>query len=151
MRANISFTLSRLNADDDRVLSMTFGRPPMIAKSLADAVPLPETNDFEGGELQLNNQQSKMAFFVESLRLYNIMNDILLELYTSFEESSTKDQHSKNNQQSDYESIDMATILKFDHDLMQWGRSLPPHLRISSPESAENITVQMQSVVCRAR
>lgn len=130
---------------------MTFGRPTMIAKSLADAVPLPETNNLGNQELQLNNQPSKVAFFVESLRLYNIMNDILLELYMRSESNSAKDQHSRDTEQSDYESIELVTILKLDHDLMQWGRSLPLHLRISSPESAENTIIQMQSVVCRAR
>ena len=135
---------------------MTFGRPAMISKSHADAIPLPETNDTKflsvaQPELPFNYQPSSIAFFVESLRLYDIMNDILLELYTNTEYTTAKDQHGVAAQQTDHEPTDLRTILKLDQALMQWGRSLPPHLRISSLESMENVTFQMQSIVCRAR
>ena len=149
-----SSTIFIVCADECRVLSMTFGRPAMISKSLADAVPLPETNDENSPDntdqgLQPNNQPSRMAFFVESLRLYDIMNDVLLELYTR--ENNIKGRQDTASHRSDYDSVDLATILKLDRALMLWGQSLPPHLRISSPESAQNVTFQMQSIVCRAR
>jgi hypothetical protein len=128
----------------------------MISKSHADAIPLPETADtgflsVAQPELPSNHQPSRIAFFVESLRLYDIMNDILMELYTNTENTTAKDQPGVAAQQTDHESTDLTTILKLDQALMLWGRSLPPHLRISSLESMENVTFQMQSIVCRAR
>jgi hypothetical protein len=128
----------------------------MISKSHADAIPLPETADtgflsVVQPELPSNHQPSRIAFFVESLRLYDIMNDILMELYTNTENTTAKDQPGVAAQQTDHESTDLTTILKLDQALMLWGRSLPPHLRISSLESMENVTFQMQSIVCRAR
>ena len=132
---------------------MTFGRPAMISKSHVDAIPLPETNDTDhhAAVLQQWNQPSRMSFFVESLRLYDIMNDILVELYINAENSVDKKQHGTAFQQQSIESVDLTTILKLDQALMMWGRSLPPHLRISSAESIGSTTFQVQSIVCRAR
>lgn len=129
---------------------MTFGRPAMIAKSFANAVPLPEseTPDSVGSDEQQQNQPSRIAFFVESLRLYDIMNDILIELYTNHDHGSSGDAVTR---QSDDNFLNLETILRLDQSLMLWGRSLPPYLRISSFESAQNTTCQMQSIVCRAR
>ena len=131
---------------------MTFGRPAMISRSLADAVPLPSMVIPE--YLPLDNPPgmspsppvSMIAFFVVSVKLYNIINDILLELYTGNDQARSKDQHSLTS-----ESFDLDTVLKLDRALMIWGQTLPTHLRISSPESLENEIFQRQSVVCRAR
>ncbi|KAE9376680.1 hypothetical protein N431DRAFT_400970 [Stipitochalara longipes BDJ] len=141
----------------DRVLSMTFGRPAMISKSLANAVPLPAIIEPENFSYQTNltslqagTPTSMMAFFVHSLQLYSIINDILLQLYMADDQGKQKDPHGPAPEQS-YQSFDMAAILKLDNDLMMWGRSLPPHLRVSCTQSSENRILWRQAVVCRAR
>jgi hypothetical protein len=104
----------------------------MISKSHADAIPLPETADTWFLSVVQPELPSRIAFFVESLRLYDIMNDILMELYTNTENTTAKDQPGVAAQQTDHESTDLTTILKLDQALMLWGRSLPPHL-LSNP------------------
>jgi hypothetical protein len=136
---------------------MTFGRPAMISKSLADAVPLPAIIEPENlsyhtslNSFQLGTSTSMIAFFVHSLQLYNIINDILLELYMEDDQGEQKDLHGFAPEQS-YQSFDMAAILKYDGDLMMWGRTLPPHLCVSHTESSENKIFWRQAIVCRAR
>jgi hypothetical protein len=129
----------------------------MISKSLADAVPLPAMIEPESPSYPTNltssqpgTQTAMIAFFVHSLQLYNIINDILLELYMAGDQSEQKDPHAFSPEQS-YQSFDMAAILKLDGDLMTWGRTLPPHLCVSRAESSENKISWRQAIVCRAR
>ena len=129
----------------------------MISKSLADAVPLPAISEPESLTYQTNSASSQpgastsmIAFFVHSLRLYSIINDILLELYMANDQGELKERRGSTPEQS-YQSFDMAAILKLDSDLMTWGRTLPPHLRVSRTESSENTIFWRQAVVCRAR
>jgi hypothetical protein len=136
---------------------MTFGRPAMISKSLADAVPLPTIIEPESLSYQTDFTSSRpetstsiMAFFVHSLQLYSIINDILLELYIADDQGKQKNPHGSTPEQS-YQPFDMAAILKLDSDLMMWGRTLPPYLRVSCTESSENRIFWRQAVVCRAR
>jgi hypothetical protein len=139
----------------DRVLSMTFGRPAMISKSLSDAVPLPTAIDDEficngvyGPNRQPDGQPSMMAFYVKNLHLYAIINDILLALYVGQDNRKNDNQHSLFNQA---ESSDITRVFEIDQALMTWGQTLPLHLRISSLESSRNSTFFRQAVVCRAR
>ncbi|KAI9879911.1 MAG: hypothetical protein M1830_006578 [Pleopsidium flavum] len=139
----------------DRVLSMTFGRPAMITKSSAFTVPLPAMIDDEflshqpGIEVaQPANRPSMMAFFVKTLQLYEIINDLLLALYMGRDENGHKDQYDFFFGQSD--SGDIATVYELDRALMTWGQTLPLHLRLSSPESSRNNTFMRQAIVLRA-
>ncbi|KAH8814897.1 fungal-specific transcription factor domain protein [Xylogone sp. PMI_703] len=141
----------------DRVLSMTFGRPAMISKSLADTVPFPAMIDPEylpeeasTPGVQPPGRPPMIAFFVKSLHLYEIINDILLELYMNDDQNETKDPDGFPLYKP-YESLDLAAILKLDRALMSWGRNLPPHLKLSCPECMSNGMVYRQAVVCRAR
>lgn len=135
---------------------MTFGRPAMISKSLSDAVPLPTMTDDEllnGHVSTLNtqaaDQPSMMAFFVKSLHLYGIINDILLALYQGHQEAAQKDIHSSLFHQA--ETGDIARVFRLDQALMKWAQSLPLHLRLSSLDSAQNDLFLRQAVVCRSR
>jgi hypothetical protein len=135
---------------------MTFGRPAMISKSLSDEVPLPAMIDDEflgrqadGADRQPEDRPSMMAFFVKSLHLYSIINDILLALYMGHDDTAHKDNH--NSLFHKTESSDVARVFQLDQALMTWGQTLPPHLRLSSLESAQNNTLYRQAVVCRAR
>jgi hypothetical protein len=135
---------------------MTFGRPAMISKSLSDTVPLPAITDDEllNGHVstlntQTDDQPSIMVFFVKSLHLYGIINDILLALYQGHQEAAQKEVHSSLFHQA--ETGDIVRVFRLDQALMKWGRSLPLHLRLSSLDSAQNVSFLRQAVVCRAR
>jgi hypothetical protein len=90
-----------------------------------------------------------IAFFVKSLHLYSIINDILLALYMGHDDATQKDSY--NSLFHKMESSDVARVFQLDQALMIWGQILPPHLRLSSLESAQNNTLYRQAVVCRAR
>lgn len=132
---------------------MTFGRPAMIAKTLADSVPLPAMidddylpSDSSSPSVQPDNTPSAMAFFVKSLNIYDIVNDILAALY---EDESQKDQFGLFSFAAESSNIDM--VFRLDRALMNWGRTLPPHLRISSYESFANPLFKRQAIICRSR
>jgi hypothetical protein len=134
---------------------MTFGRPAMISKSLSDAVPLPAMIDDEylsrqadTVDTQPEGRPSMTAFYVSTLHLYAIINDILLALYMGHDEKQ-KNKNSSLFHQA--ESNDVARVFELDQALMNWGQTLPLHLRLSSPESSQNNMIYRQAVVCRAR
>ncbi|KAL4936435.1 hypothetical protein BDV06DRAFT_233421 [Aspergillus oleicola] len=140
----------------DRVISMTFGRPAMISKASCGSVPLPETIDEEyytsadGTDVtQPTGRPSIMAFYAKSLELYEILNDILLNLYQPLPEEGADDIHDS------YFTIgsnkDELTIFELDRALTKWTRSLPAHLRGESDPSPNGIIFYRQSVVLRAR
>ncbi|PWY62062.1 hypothetical protein BO83DRAFT_373171 [Aspergillus eucalypticola CBS 122712] len=140
----------------DRVISMTFGRPAMIAKASCGSVPLPATVDEEyipavsGSEVtQPADRPSVMAFYAKSLELYEILNDILLSLY-----SPTTDESPENiydyyfNKEANQGE---RTIFELDRALTKWSRSLPSHLRGESHLGGGYTVFYHQSVVLRAR
>lgn len=135
---------------------MTFGRPAMISKSLSDAVPLPAMIDDDylpldstTPALQPGSIPSTIAFFVRSLNIYDIVNDILATLYNVGEDEGQKDQFGLFTCGPDPSTIDM--VFRLDRALMDWGRTLPPHLRISSYESFANPLFKRQAIICRSR
>ncbi|XRM42332.1 hypothetical protein ABZX51_005556 [Aspergillus tubingensis] len=140
----------------DRVISMTFGRPAMISKASCGSVPLPATVDEEyipavsGSEVtQPADRPSVMAFYAKSLELYEILNDILLSLY-----SPTTDESPENiydyyfNKEANQGE---RTIFELDRALTKWSRSLPSHLRGESHLGGGYTVFYHQSVVLRAR
>lgn len=77
----------------DRSLAMTHGRPAMITSQAAAAVPYPSAhldphtcNCFDGSESVTDTSpdtinQASCHFFIEALKLYEVMNEIWLTLY----------------------------------------------------------------------
>ncbi|KAL4933264.1 transcription factor domain-containing protein [Aspergillus undulatus] len=140
----------------DRIISMTFGRPAMISKASYASVPLPATIDEEyiasasGTEVaQPGGQPSIMAFYTKSLELYEIMNDVLLSLYTPVPEESFDDAYNFyfNGKATGGE----LTIFELDRALTRWCRSLPSHLRGEIASVSGSAVFYRQSVVLRAR
>ncbi|KAL4793685.1 C6 transcription factor [Aspergillus venezuelensis] len=140
----------------DRVISMTFGRPAMISKASYASVPLPDTIDEEyyasangTDAIQPAGQPSIMAFYAKSLELYEILNDILLNLYQPITDDNSDDVHDL------YFTIgsnkDELAIFELDRALTRWTRSLPAHLRGVSDPSPNAEIFYRQSVVLRAR
>jgi hypothetical protein len=113
---------------------MTFGRPTTIPTSFYSTVPLPSAidDDFldtqeEGSAVRPDGQPCLMAFYPAQLHFYEIINDILLNMYMNSDEQ----------QESVY---DIVTVLRLDNTLISWNKNLasqlqepcPPHLRGSS-------------------
>ena len=80
-----------------------------------------------------------MAFFIKSLELYDIVNDILLELYLDSGDIRSKEPHH------------LVSVLQFDNRLVEWAYSLPDHLQYSRGKRNENLVSRRQCIVIRAR
>ncbi|GKZ36797.1 hypothetical protein AbraIFM66950_008029 [Aspergillus brasiliensis] len=70
------------------VISVTLGRPSMIPRALPNPAPLPSMIDDEFFEAQTEGSATRpdgrpcnMSFAVKTLELYEIMNDVLVDLY----------------------------------------------------------------------
>ncbi|KFG79883.1 putative C6 transcription factor [Metarhizium anisopliae] len=130
----------------DRILSMTFGRPSMIANWMSVAVPLPRMIDDDYLDTQTTSsstrpdgEATKVSFFIESTTLYEIVNDSLLEIYMNPENKSTED------------DVKLLTVVHHDSRLSKWLSSIPENLLYSVSSSAEDFILQRQRIVLRAR
>ncbi|KAE8358215.1 fungal-specific transcription factor domain-containing protein [Aspergillus caelatus] len=128
----------------DRVLSATFGRPVMIPKWLFNSVPLPSmiNNQFfgtqtEGSVLRPDGRPCVMAFAVKAMEFYQILDDILVNLYLN----STKDDRCEGK---------LTHILAIDARIQTWNKSLPDHLRAQSVALSNSI-FDKQAIVSRIR
>ncbi|KAK9364782.1 fungal-specific transcription factor domain-containing protein [Lipomyces kononenkoae] len=129
----------------DRVLSMTFGRPAMISKWLSLGTPLPLAIDDEfldsqkqESSMRPDDRPCMMSFFVAQLQFYDIINDILLELYMT-------------NGKERQRSPDIVAVLQLDDALMNWNRNLPDHLQMSSDFSSREDAFRRLAIINRVR
>lgn len=129
----------------DRVVSMTYGRPAMIEEKAATSVPPPIavddehlTDNPEQRTTRLLNRPMLVDFYVQTLRLYEILNKVLNALYAT---------ENAGEEQSDDDDDEMfglvsktdgqASLLQLDHSLTVWHKKLPNHLciRIEHPSN----------------
>ncbi|PYH42286.1 transcription factor domain-containing protein [Aspergillus saccharolyticus JOP 1030-1] len=136
----------------DRVISMTFGRPSMISKASCGSVPLPATVDEEyipsalgTDAAQPADRPSVMAFYAQSLELYEILNDILLSMYNPNPDESPDDVYFKDTTEG------KQTVFELDRALTNWSRNLPPHLRGDASLAYGDKMFYHQSIVLQAR
>ena len=127
---------------------MTFGRPSMIARWLPEnvTVPLPSMIDDEFLDSQAESAATRpdgrptiLAFFIKSLELYDIVNDILLELYQGSADTTSKETHH------------LVAVLQFDDRLLAWLKSLPAHLQYENHDPKEALVYERSRIVLRAR
>ncbi|KAJ6437464.1 sulfite oxidase [Purpureocillium lavendulum] len=132
-----------LQSTCDTVLSMTFGRPSMIASCLPETVHVPAPSMIDddyldrGVEPQAIRPDGRpciVAFFVKTIELYDIINDILLQLYQSSSDVASKDTHL------------LVAVLRFDDRLRKWAQSLPDHLQYSQPEKDHSLLFERQRI-----
>lgn len=148
----------------DRVLSMTYGRPCSIGPKASMSVPLPQPMDQDyipeevarryttcGGE----GHPSFVDFYVLSLKLYDILDDILFNCYTvetptgSLPKDGSYDEYfgrpsTENN----------PAVFELERRLSTWEAGIPEHLR-TRKRPAGSIGVEAilhrQAVVLRQR
>lgn len=125
----------------DRIVSMTFGRPSMIPTNTR--VPIPASIDDEyiptpEDPLNLDPSQppgipSRMCFFTQTLKLYDILGDILSVFYSSPRSPPFSD---RARAEEDYQAV-----LRFDRCLLNFQFELPDFLRFRyiDPETGSEI------------
>ncbi|KAE8135062.1 fungal-specific transcription factor domain-containing protein [Aspergillus pseudotamarii] len=128
----------------DRVLSSTLGRPGMIPKWLFNSIPLPSMIDDEffetqttGSPFRPDGRPCRMAFVVKAMELYQILDEILVDLYL------------KTSKDEDIESK-LMRILQIDSNLQAWKKSLPEFLHPRANAEADAI-LKRQAIVLRVR
>ncbi|KAK4511983.1 uncharacterized protein ATC70_003982 [Mucor velutinosus] len=122
----------------DRVISMAYGRPFMVPISrdlklpqviddeLLTVAPHPPAN-------QPESKPSQMAFLVHTIKLYEIMGEILLTLYSDGDTFGGAVDHASPSARSEIDGDNLATslnsILKLEMALCSWKQDLPPFLQ----------------------
>ena len=126
----------------DRTLSMTFGRPAMITSQAAALVPSPSAHS-EGDICRCftllcspDSNETSPHFFIEALKLYELMGQALLILYNPA---------SREDAVGDTVTTTRAVgeVLEMDKALCSWSRALPVHLRYD-PDAVKSTTHQRQ-------
>lgn len=128
----------------DRVVSMIYGRPCMIGPKAAHTVPLPLPVDEvylvpedPQGQPVLTQQTFAVEFYVLSLKLYEIMHDILFNFY------------SVNSQpfqplDGDFGPLEQGqnSVFEIEHRLSKWVNSVPDRLRVTTGNKPQIDTVE---------
>ena len=130
----------------DRTLSMTFGRPAMITSQAAAAVPRPMTHQecicsTETCILDHNSDQS--CFFIESLRLYELMSETLLTLYNP----ASREEPNDNPYAVYFGSPAAGNVFEMDSRFLLWSRDLPVHLRYELNATKSGIHLRQTNVL----
>ncbi|CCX33498.1 Similar to Uncharacterized transcriptional regulatory protein C3C7.04; acc. no. O14130 [Pyronema omphalodes CBS 100304] len=138
----------------DRIVSMTFGRPSMISLHSQVTLPLEVDDEHIQAESTICEQPegrpSRISFFIQTLKLYDILGEILAYFYDS---SGSKCSLSTNEKADDY----YQSLLRLDRRLLDFQRELPPFLRLhpidknNCPYSHEYPFTTRQANVLHAR
>ena len=118
----------------DRVVSMTYGRPCMVGPKAALTVPLPLPIDEEylvpeatQGQPVRTQQTFAVQFYVLSLKLYEIMHDIIFNFYSvNSQPFHPLDEY--------LGSLDQGqnSVFEIERRLSRWANSVPDRLRVTT-------------------
>lgn len=141
----------------DRMVAMTYGRPPMTTARIETKAHMPQSvdEDFHPTEdhrpMPYPGQPSTVDFFSQSLRLFEILDEILGEFYS--------DQLEKGCPSGDVlETLLGRTtadkkwfMLDIDKKLLEWDNKLPSHLKVkhTSLSSSFSCTFTRQATILR--
>lgn len=125
------------------MVSLTHGRPAMVSRNTASAVPLPLTSS--NAKPNEYGRLTEASFFVKSLELYEITHRVLLELYS---ESGSR---LRSTAHDDTKEEDLAAVMQLDSAMMKWEESLPKFLSLSDPDVANNDVSYRQAVILHIR
>lgn len=118
----------------DRTISMTFGRPAMITSQAAASVPRPMAHQDRSECICSNTigrvvaSSPELHFFIESLKLYELMSETLLALYdpASLEEPNEDPYITYFGSHC---TKTLGNVFEMDRKFWLWNRDLPFHLR----------------------
>ncbi|KAK5075323.1 hypothetical protein LTR64_001529 [Lithohypha guttulata] len=121
----------------DRMLAMTYGRPCMIGPRTGTLVPLPAIPP-EGMHRQSDPGVSgrrtddglTMSFYVNHLKLFEILHDVLFQFYSS---SAGRSQPAGEAYEKYFgQSQGQLSVLGLDQRILDWERNLPEHFRVET-------------------
>ncbi|KAK9364506.1 fungal-specific transcription factor domain-containing protein [Lipomyces kononenkoae] len=121
----------------DRLIAMTFGRPTMISGSwdvIAPSMIDDEHLRRKGEGIQPPNSPSQMGLFVYSLKLFDITNEILSELYIRQSRGASPDEPC----QKPWSPEQLLKVLSISSKLDRFDDTLPDSLRPGHLSGAEN-------------
>ncbi|KAF9869297.1 C6 transcription factor [Colletotrichum karsti] len=136
------FAGTSLDADERifvSILNIIFA----LATQLIESMP-PEQRD--------SSSQGYQGFFVKSLELYEIINQVVLAFYTTTSglKSPTAPHHLGQSFQARHE-LDLGTALQLDQRLTRWEKGLPTFLTMAEPETQLGEVFRRQAVIMRIR
>ncbi|KAJ9493819.1 hypothetical protein H2202_010674 [Exophiala xenobiotica] len=124
----------------DRMVSMTFGRPRVITRADALAVPFPASiNDeylsTEPGPdgVQPRGEPSLAEFYIQTLKLYVIQERTLFAMYSN----DASDVKVTQSTRESLDNIDFNTILRIEASLKSWDEALPGYLKVRDNASTD--------------
>ncbi len=115
----------------DRMVSMTLGRPTVVSQADARDVPLPAQIDdvYLSLRADVEGQQpvaliSTTSFFVHSLKLVDILEQVLLNMYSA----GSVIERSPGSWTQKLRYLDFNTIVRIDNSFKEWHDGLPAAL-----------------------
>ncbi|KXH38596.1 hypothetical protein CNYM01_10839 [Colletotrichum nymphaeae SA-01] len=124
----------------------TFGRPVLVSRQYSVPPPEPIDDEYlsESSEgLQPSDRPSYLAFFVHSVALFDVLNEILAKFYTEGESISDKTADS------------LSHVLQLSSKLDELGHSIPPYLRegadLTRLDEELQGCLQMQANILKSR
>ncbi|KAJ4983632.1 fungal specific transcription factor [Stagonosporopsis vannaccii] len=121
----------------DRMAAMTQGRPSMIAGRIDTKAPFPVSIDEEllptddSLPMPTPKQPSILEFFVQSLELFEIFDDVLVQFHSQHPETVYTTEETLDKFLGRAATNNNRCILDIERKLLQWDRSLPSHLKVS--------------------
>ncbi|KAA8911525.1 fungal-specific transcription factor domain-containing protein [Sphaerosporella brunnea] len=120
----------------DRVVSMTFGRPSMVSLRTQVSLPLPIDDENLSDDPPHCEQPpgipSRVELFIHTLKLYEILGEILSIFY----DSSGGGRGASGGDRLKYEGC-YQSVLRLDKMLLDFQRRLPPYLRQDMDEHGQ--------------
>ncbi|RLV92246.1 hypothetical protein JA1_003273 [Spathaspora sp. JA1] len=122
----------------DRIVSMTMGRPLMVTQDRESSeMPLCVDDEYIKDDVILSMKTpSKIGFFIQTVKLYNILADILKQVYPS--------------ESSDDVMQLLLNIFKFENRLNEFKANLPEHLQYKT-DLQKMMPFERQSIVLHIR
>ncbi|KAL4812966.1 fungal-specific transcription factor domain-containing protein [Aspergillus spinulosporus] len=127
----------------DVTLSMTYGRPTMTTH----LAPLPPPDGLTMSHSDETWDPSLMAFYTEAIKLYDILDRILSDVYYASRSRSRRDQ----SQSSTKSQGVLDTVLEIERQLISFEANLPPFLRWNSGIWTTDSSPQRNQAIAQQR
>ncbi|KAH6867516.1 fungal-specific transcription factor domain-containing protein [Thelonectria olida] len=137
----------------DRTLSMTFGRPQMISPEAVASVPRPlahKEDEICACYLEPHGPDAvgnDLHFFIEALKLYELMSEALLALYNISNDSRPENDDVYARYFGSHAGKVVGRIFDLDNKLQRWKRDLPLHLQYDLGTSKSSIHKRQSHVL----
>lgn len=141
-------------ANVNRMVSVTHGRPAMISKRPAMAVPLPNKSPpANPRDVTSGKGTDYYGFFVESVRLYEIIHQTMIAFYGGSHSGRcrAKEPHISDHDSSDNDDEDLDKVVQLDRSLSKWEKKIPDHLKWNMLDANEDEISRRQAVILRMR